>query len=295
MFDDEKDVLENEDTEDELEEDPNTDESLAEEPAEEPRLSRRERRKLRGQNLVAESQKLRYEAEQRSIELERRNMEMERRLNELEGRVSKSSVQEHENDLDKSIANNYKERVRLSREFSALAANSNEQLSEEDQQAYLDKVRRLDDEQYELRARKFGQFSQQQATPREPPEVQALRTRYFDVTSNQRATSWATAQMQAAIAERDIPPSKDEALTMLDDVMHRTRQKFKLGDYGKPSDATKRKYAGVGSDYSQPSGSRNTATSPLSEQEKSMARVMYSDLDEQLAFKKFAKEVKSEK
>lgn len=262
--------------------------------SEEGKLTWKEKRRQRGRNLVAEAKKAAAEAERRALEAERRNLEMERRLQEIEGRVSGTQKKQEEDDLDTRLMENYNKRVRLSANIEARRANG-EQLTDEERNQYLREAKELDDEQYELRFKKYGSTPQpQQPVQQEAPQVQALKYKYGDVITNQRATAWATGQMQATLAEREHQPTQEEAMQILDEVMERTRQRFRIGSYSKSTDTSKKKFSGVGSDYSTPGGGRGKAPVNLTDTEKSMARQFYSDTDlsEEEMYKKFAKEVR---
>jgi hypothetical protein len=262
--------------------------------SEEGKLSWKEKRKQRGRDLVAKAKRERYEAEQRALRAEQRNLDLERRLNQLEGRVVGDQKKQEETDIDSQLMENYNERVMLSREIESRRANG-DNIDQNDINRYLRRQKELDDQQYELRYKKYGAPAQQQAqTQQEPPQVQLLKYKYGDVITNQRATAWATGQMQATLAERDVPPTQEEAMQILDTVMDRTRQRFKMGEYGKSTDSSKKRFSGVGSDFSTPGSARKSPSHNLSETEKAMARQFYSDsdMDEETMYKKFAKEIR---
>lgn len=291
--------LEDEDVQDTEDPEPSPGDEQGED-GEERKLSRRERRAKRGRDLVAESKRQAYEAQQRLLDEQRRNTDLERRLNELEGRVTSTRKKEEEDDIDKQIMDNYNEHVMLAQSYNARIENGSP-LTDSERDEFLKKKKRLDDDQYNLRFKKYGAPQQQvQQQPQEAPEVQALRQRYFDVMGDKVATAWATGQLQSIVAERysetGVKPTPSETIGILDDIMDRARDRFKIGNRGKASDSTKRKYSGMSGDY-RTSTPRGGPVEQLSEQEKSMARQFYSDqdMDEATMYKKFAKEVKGEK
>jgi hypothetical protein len=299
MFDDENDnVLENED--EPIDGSPGSIEDSGsgldddDSGSQEGKLTWKEKRRQRGRDLVAEAKRDKYEAEQRALRADQRAVELERRLNQIEGRLGSDQKKQEEDDVDKALMENYNARVRLSREINARAAN-NETLTDAESEQYLRETKKLDDEQYELRSRKFDRPAQQQPQqPQESPQIQALRYKYADVVTNQRATAWATGQMQSTIAEREHPPTQQEAMEILDDVMNRTRQRFRIGEHSKSTDASKNRFSGVGSDYSTTGGRRGKAPVNLTDTEKAMARQFYSDteMSEEEMYKRFAKEVR---
>lgn len=140
------------------------------------------------------------------------------------------------------------------------------------------------------------QYQQQNAGQQDSQAVmQRLRMDFPDVVNHQEAWQYAVGQYQTLLATRKV---KQNPWDTIQDVMADTRRVFGMARSPAPSEATKRRFSGVGGGANGAVHSSGAKTVVMGVNEKRMAKAMYPDLyksNPQKAFQKWAKECGQEK
>lgn len=135
------------------------------------------------------------------------------------------------------------------------------------------------------------QYQQQNAGNADAQAViQRLRMDYPDVLGNEKAWQYAWGTYNSALATGKV---KANPWDTVQDIMNDTRRVFGMSRAPAPSEATKRRFSGIGGGTNGAARQSGPKTVVMGKHEKGMAKTMYPELykkDPSLAYKKWARE-----